>query len=112
MFKENEKHPHYLGLVKKVFDDMQKYSRLITLDKQRSFIRFQVKLFDMKFFLDSAILHVKAAIKRQALDISSSQELLDREKEWKSHRLPFQPARIPSLDELNLALGVLVDLEE
>lgn len=71
MMKENQQHPHYLGFVGKVFEDMQKHCKLISVENQRSFVQVQLKLFDMKFFLDSAILHVRSAIRRQASDISS-----------------------------------------
>ena len=64
MLSENLSHPHYLGIIKQVFDDLRKSSKIVG-QMSSSFVQFSVKLFDMKFFLDSAILHTKSAIRRQ-----------------------------------------------
>jgi hypothetical protein len=64
MFKDNRSSLHYLGFVKKVFDGIKKISRFVHLPEQKSFVQFQVKLFDMKYFLDSAIQYVTCAMKR------------------------------------------------
>lgn len=68
MFKENKEHLHYLGFIKKVFDDMQKKCKFISVSQGQKFIQFQVKLFDMKYFLESAKQHVLLAIKKQSQD--------------------------------------------
>jgi hypothetical protein len=36
MFKENQNHSHYLGFVKKVFDDMIRKSKLIQINDNDS----------------------------------------------------------------------------
>ena len=55
MFKENKQHSQYLGFVQKIFDEITKNCKFIKVSKQKSFVQFQVKLFHMKFFLDSAL---------------------------------------------------------
>lgn len=56
MFKENKDEVYYLGFIKKVFDDMTKKSKLVQIsqDAKESFYLFQVKLIDMKYFLEAA----------------------------------------------------------
>jgi hypothetical protein len=114
MFTENKDHPCYLGFVKKVFDDMQKKSQLLESGPNScKVIQFQVKLLDMKYFLDSAKQHVQLAIKKQVQDLQDqSDQIKPRKSDYNHEKLSFQPDEIPNLDELYAALHILADLEE
>ena len=78
MLKDNHGNSHYLGFVKKVFEGMKKYSRFVQRPEQKSFVQFQVKLFDMKYFLESATQYVTAALKRQQRELSTCTEKMPR----------------------------------
>ena len=106
MFKEN-KNSFYLGFIKRVFDDMSKKCKLVQEDS----IQFQVKLLDMKYFIESAKQHVQIALKKQIFDLQSK-EVRDRMQEYNFERFDFQPESIPDLDQLYTVLDVLIDLEE
>lgn len=76
MFKENKEFTQYLGFIKKVFDDMCRKSKIVKCGKTPSdnFILFQVKLLEMKYFIDSAKQHVSLAIQKQFQDLQNDSE--------------------------------------
>ena len=83
MFKEN-KNSFYLGFIKRVFDDMSKKCKLVQEDS----IQFQVKLLDMKYFIESAKQHVQIALKKQIFELQSK-EVRDRMQDYNFERFDF-----------------------
>jgi len=68
MLKEHGDQAHFLGIIRKVFDDMQKRCHFVE-STAGGFVQFSVKLLDMKHFLNFASQHLKLAIRKQSRDL-------------------------------------------